>query len=111
MGKFLQPCMDCGVLSKGGRCRRHQAQRDRERQARQDSNPIRQAKKQALYGGDYRRRANAVKATATNCYLCGQSFTPTDIVHADHLYPGQGDSPLVATHKFCNESKGNRTQR
>ena len=82
---------------------------DRVRQAKADANPIRQARKALLYDSEYRRRAKLVKANATHCFICKRAFTPTDIIHADHLVPGEGGSPLVPTHKFCNESKGNRT--
>ena len=69
----------------------------------------RQAKKQHLYGGDYKARAKLVRATATNCYLCGGPFTATDLPEADHLYPELGNqSPLLAAHGVCNRRKGNR---
>ena len=109
MGKFLQPCMDCQKLSRGGRCPECQLRVDRARQAKADANPIRQARKALLYGSEYKRRAKLVKANATHCFICKKPFIETDTIHADHLIPGEGGSPLVPAHKFCNESKGNRT--
>ena len=71
--------------------------------------PERKAKKQALYGGDYRKRARAVKAAATHCHICSKPFEYGDQVEADHIIPTDPTSPLGAAHRKCNQKKGNKT--
>jgi 5-methylcytosine-specific restriction endonuclease McrA len=70
--------------------------------------PERKAKKQALYGGDYRRRARAVKSSATHCHLCNKPFEYGDTIEADHLIPGNPDSALAPAHRTCNRRRGNK---
>jgi hypothetical protein len=69
--------------------------------------PERKAKKQALYGGDYRRRAQAVKNSATHCHICNKAFEWGDTIEADHLIAGNPDGPLAPAHRICNQRRGN----
>ena len=81
---------------------------NRARNRRKDLDPIRGAKRRALYGGDYRKRRAEALAGATHCHLCGQPFTATDRIQADHLVAGDPHSGLLAAHSACNESRGNK---
>jgi len=97
---FNKPCLKCGQLTRASYC-------DGCRPVKVDS-PERKAKKQALYGGDYRRRARAVKSSATHCHLCNKPFEYGDRVEADHLIPGDPDSPLAPAHRICNQRRGDK---
>ena len=98
---FTIPCLTCGQLTRAGSyCTEHKPKK-------QDS-PERKAKKQALYGGDYRRRARAVKSSATHCHLCNKPFEYGDSIEADHLIPGDPNSPLAPAHRLCNQKRGNK---
>lgn len=108
MGRFSRPCIKCGALTKTAprglcpTCHRGYAQA-------KETEPKRLAKKQFLYGGDYRKKAQAVRMNAKQCYLCGGGFTPDDPPEADHIYPELGQaSPLAAIHRKCNQKKGNQ---
>lgn len=75
-----------------------------------EKNPDRVAKKKFLYGGDYKRKAQAAREQIKTCYLCGGALgeggEPTQV---DHLYPAMGyRSPLLPVHKKCNIMKGNK---
>lgn len=99
---FNKPCLGCGVLVRGvsycGPC-----------QPPKRTTPQRDAKKRELYGGTYKARAKQVRDTATHCYLCGQPFTHTDQIEADHIDPTLGHhSPLAPAHRICNRNKSNR---
>jgi hypothetical protein len=97
---FKKPCLKCGALIRGasycGGCA----------PVKVDS-PERKAKKKALYGGDYRRRAQAVKNSATHCHICSKPFEWGDTIEADHLH-ATPDSPLLPAHRTCNRLKGNK---
>ena len=110
MKRLPRPCLDCGVLtSNPSRCDRHQAEADQRRAYRQENNLARKIKKARLYSSKYQAQARALRATATTCYLCLKQRTETDPLEADHLYPSLYDqSPLLAAHRSCNNSKGNR---
>jgi hypothetical protein len=96
---FKKPCLKCNQITTGGSycdgCR-----------PRKVDSPERKAKKQAMYGGDYRRRANAMKSSATHCHLCNKPFQYGDRVEADHLIPGNPNSPLAPAHRVCNQRRG-----
>lgn len=98
---FAKPCLKCNQLTRGG------SYCDGCRPIRVDS-PERKAKKQALYGGNYRRRARAVKTSAIACHICRQLFKDGDRIEADHLIPGNPDSPLAPAHRECNQRRGNK---
>lgn len=59
-----------------------------------------------MYGGDYRKRARDVKASATHCHLCLKPFEAGDAIEADHIYAGDPNSPLAAAHRHCNNKRG-----
>jgi len=69
--------------------------------------PERKAKKRELYNSTYRKRAKQMKSQATHCHICNKAFEFGDRVEADHLIPGQADSPLAPAHRKCNQQRGN----
>lgn len=80
-------CLGCGrLIAKGSRC------------------PLCTV---PLYGGDYAKRAKAVRESATSCHWCKGGFTPENPVQADHLYAGDPLSPLVPACRKCNAGRGN----
>ena len=105
MAKFPKPCLDCGALTDGGnRCAVHQKRIE-------DLAAVRRAsvkKTLGTYSGDYRRRAKAVRDAAILCHLCGEAARLNDPWEADHLIPGDPNSPLLAAHRSCNQSRGNK---
>lgn len=105
MGRFMQPCVDCGKLSRNGtRCELHQAQRDRARDV------PKAARKRATgqYGGDYRRKAKLIRENAEYCWLCHEGARVDDPFQADHVIPGDPESPLLPAHRSCNAARGNK---
>ena len=86
-----RPCLDCGELTSKTRCpgcaRAKESTRVRHR---------------PHYGGDYRKRAAEVRANATSCWLCGDGPRLGDPFQADHVVPGEPDSPLLPAHRSCN---------
>lgn len=98
-----RPCIECGTLSPTTRCTacHHKHQRTTAK-----PKPPR-----AHYAGDYRKRAAQVRATATHCWICGQTARPNDPWQADHLNPGDPNSPLLPAHRSCNAARGNRPHR
>ena len=107
MPSFHRPCLVCGELSKGTRCATHERAYRQLRESKRDT-PERQARKQALYGGNYRKRRQALLATATHCHICRKAFIFGDKLEADHLEAGNPDSPLAPAHAYCNQSRGNK---
>ena len=105
MSRFPKPCLDCGVLTSGGnRCDVHQQRVDKLHDLRRQT--IKRATGQ--YSGDYRKRAKQVRETATVCHLCGEPARWNDPWEADHLIPGEPDSPLAAAHRSCNIARGDK---
>lgn len=104
MGKFLKPCLDCHKLSYGNRCPEHQQRVDALAEARRAS----VKKLTGQYSGDYKKRAKAVRDNAVTCHLCGEGARWNDRFEADHLIPGDPDSPLAAAHGSCNRRRGNK---
>jgi hypothetical protein len=107
MPKFKRGCLDCGALSYSDRCAIHQALRNQVKESQRNT-AERQAKKKALYGGDYGARRRAALANATHCHLCQRPFLPGDAVEADHLIAGSPTSPLAAAHRLCNQRRGDK---
>ena len=106
MSKFPKPCLTCGQLTKGeSYCETHLApikEREKQRQA------IRKAGRTIYNDANYRRQRALLKATATHCHLCKLPFVDRSQITADHLVPGQVDSPLAAAHALCNSRRGNK---
>ena len=107
MPRFKRGCLDCGALSYGDRCPTHQAMRNLAKENKRNTIE-RQAKKKALYGGDYQSRRRAALANATHCHLCKKQFVFGDAIEADHLIAGDPYSPLAPAHRLCNQSRGDR---
>jgi hypothetical protein len=61
------------------------------------------------YANDYAKRAKQVRDTAQICWLCNQGYKPNDPWTADHIYPAEPDSLLLAAHRSCNSSRGNKS--
>lgn len=59
------------------------------------------------YKGSYAKQAKQVRDTATVCWLCGLGRKTDDPFTADHYYPGDPTSPLIAAHRSCNSRRGN----
>jgi len=106
MRRFAIPCSSCGVLTRneGARCDIHKAQHEQQRELR------RQLVKKATgqYSGDYKKRAKFVRDNAIACHICGLGELPNDPWNADHLIPGDPDSPLLPAHASCNRKRGNK---
>lgn len=103
--KFMQPCLDCGKLSRNGsRCEAHQRLKERE----WDAPKAARKKATGQYSGDYRRRAQQIRENATYCWICGQPPNLYDPMQADHLIPGDPESPLAPAHRSCNAARGNK---
>lgn len=103
--KFKRPCLDCGELTTNkSRCDVHQKRIDDLINARR----YQVKKATGQYSGDYRQRAKAVRDAATVCHLCGEGPRVNDVWTADHLIPGDPDSPLAPAHKSCNSRRGSK---
>jgi 5-methylcytosine-specific restriction endonuclease McrA len=107
VSKFKRPCLVCGGLGYGSRCDLHQAEANANMQRRKDT-PERLAKKRLLYNNEYRQRRKQLLASAIACHLCKKPFVSGDLIEADHLVPGEINSPLAAAHRRCNQSRGDR---
>ena len=102
---FNRPCIVCGTLTReGSRCTDHKLPERRS----QKSTEQRKEKKANLYNSRYRKLAKAVRDTAQYCHICQQPARPNDPWEADHLIPGDPNSPLAAAHRSCNGRRGNR---
>ena len=96
---MARPCNTpgCPRLAHGGpRCKEHERQHNTTRN-----------RQRTHYHGNYRQRAAQVRATATHCWICNEGPRPNDPWQADHLVPGDPNSPLRAAHRSCNASRGN----
>jgi hypothetical protein len=92
MGRFPKPCIRCGALTTGGSyCAAHQAI------------------KQGLYNNlAYRRQREYIRATATHCHICKEAFIDRKDISADHIIPGDPNSPLLPAHIACNSRRGDK---
>lgn len=101
---FNRPCLTCGQLARESYCEQHKPKRKRGPESSR-----RRVKKSTLYGGDYKRRAKIVRATAQQCHLCGGGAKAGDPWEADHIHPELGSqSVLLPAHRSCNRKRGNR---
>lgn len=97
---ILRACIECGNLSEQTRCRACFRRRDRERKQRR-----------IHYKGDYKRRAAEVRANAEVCWICREGAREDDPWTADHIIPGDPESPLIAAHRSCNSRRGATSPR
>jgi 5-methylcytosine-specific restriction protein A len=106
MGRFPKPCLVCGELTKGlSRCDQHQAEWQTLENIRLKEM---KARRPPLYTSQYRQRAKTIRDNALFCHLCKEPAKPNDPFTADHLIPGDPDSPLAAAHRSCNSRRGNK---
>jgi len=93
-----KPCLTCGTpTTNGQRCPDCQHEHNTTRN-----------NKRTHYKGNYRQRAQQVRNTATNCHICGEGPRYLDPFQADHLIPGDPNSPLAPAHRTCNARRGNK---
>jgi len=106
LSRFPKPCLACNKLTTGGSyCDQHQAIVDEKEKVRQNN----RKRGRTLYDSTHYRKARAyLRATATHCHLCKQPFTDRKDITADHLLPGNPDSPLAPAHSICNSRRGNK---
>jgi hypothetical protein len=106
MAGFPKPCLECGKLSLGDtRCETHRLERLRLMEATRPQRKYKTKPKREHYGGDYAKRAKAVREAATYCHLCGDGPRHNDPWTADHIIPGNPQSPLAPAHRSCNSSR------
>ena len=103
-----RPCLDCQTLTtNGSRCEpcthRRRQQHDRNRPPR----------KQRGHHSDptYRRTSAQLRQQwnddpFTVCWLCGEGARLGDPWQADHVIPGNLNSPLQPAHRSCNAKRG-----
>lgn len=56
----------------------------------------------------YKQAREQIRATAIRCHLCKELFTDRKEITADHLIPGDRNSPLLPAHAKCNSSRGDK---
>lgn len=104
--RFKRPCLRCQELhtDKGDYCASCRAGIERTKEA----NPERRAYKNRLYNSEYQKLAKLVRKHAVICHICKLGYLPRDPWTADHVIPGDRNSPLAPAHRSCNSSRGNR---
>jgi hypothetical protein len=105
---MAKPCLDCGAIANAARCKRCTSQRNIARHAARPQ-----------YQGDYKTRRAALRREAQRtdapCWLCGQAIDyladaqHPHSLHADHVSPGDPASPLMPSHKACNEKRATKS--
>ena len=101
MPPIKRPCLDCRNLTENkSRCDSCESRRD----------SIRNASRRH-YAGDYAKRAAAVRAGAVTCWICGLPRIEGDPWTADHVLPGDPNSPLLPAHRSCNSRRGDASGR
>lgn len=99
-----KPCIVCGTLTDGNaRCELHRLNEVNARARRRG--------RRLHYDGAYAKRAAYVRAHAIQCWLCGEGARAHDPWTADHVRPGDPDSPLLPAHRSCNSSRGDAGKR
>lgn len=102
---FQRPCEKCGRLTRNGfLCDFHRAEAKQLKDLRDRERKIRSGQ----YSGSYKARAKVVRDNAQVCHLCGEGFRFDDPWQADHVVPGNPESPLLPAHRSCNARRGNR---
>lgn len=103
--RFQRPCEKCGRLTANGfLCDFHRAEANTRKNLADRERKIRSGQ----YSGSYKTRAKQVRDNAQLCHLCGEGFRFDDPWQADHVIPGDPDSPLLPAHRSCNARRGNR---
>lgn len=105
-----KPCLDCGRPSDGTRCERHTASHNRHKNRVQSARRSSGGGASRPYAGDYRKRAAQVRAETVRCWICGEGGRPDDPWQADHVVPGDPDSPLAGAHRSCNIARANKSR-
>ena len=105
-----KPCLDCGQPSDGSRCQRCRIRFEKVRQRQQTLRRASGGGARRPYSGDYRRRAAYIRATTIKCWICGDGARPDDPWQADHIRPGDPDSPLAGAHRSCNIGRANKAR-
>jgi hypothetical protein len=107
---FPKPCLKCKALFKARSeyCDACRLERKPRTPTPRVESPERKLRKTLLYNSGYRARAKVVRESATHCHICKQAFTDRTQIQADHLIPGNPESPLAPAHRTCNAQKGNR---
>jgi hypothetical protein len=105
-----QPCLDCGTPTNGTRCQLHAATHNTQINTRATNK--RRAQGPRTYNSrGYRHASAAVRATATQCWICGEGPRHDDPWQADHVIPVKnagGTGPLAPAHRSCNIGRANR---
>jgi hypothetical protein len=104
--RFQKPCRICGLLSLDPLCEVHTAQAKAVHEARR---AMRKAQT-GQYGGDYARRAKAVRESAISCHICGKERREDDPFEADHVVAGSdgNTAQLLPAHRSCNRRRSNK---
>lgn len=105
-----RPCLTCQTLTtNGSRCTNCETLRRRRYERTRPPKP------QAGHHKDPRyRRLSATLRTQwnadpyTTCWLCGEGRRAGDPWQADHVIPGDLNSPLQPAHRSCNSRRGNQ---
>ena len=95
-----RPCLNCGKLTTNPR---------RCPDCQTTYNRLHPKPARPHYRGDYQARAKAVRDSAQYCWICLEGARPDDPWTADHIIPGDPDSPLLPAHRSCNSSRGDGT--
>ena len=95
-----RPCLNCGNLTTNlRRCPTCQT----------NYNRLHPKPHRPHYSGNYQARAKAVRDSAQYCWICLEGARVDDPWTADHIIPGDPDSPLLPAHRSCNSSRGDGT--
>ena len=49
-----------------------------------------------------------IRENAQYCWICGGPVDLYDPMQADHVIPGDPESPLAPAHRSCNAARGNK---
>lgn len=105
----LRPCLDCGTLTDGSRCPRHQADKDNARYARRGTTA------QRGLSGAHARMSQLYKDTNRACAICHRHGTPGNPITAGHIIPrSRGGTNDPSNYQpeclSCNSAKQHHTE-
>ena len=92
-----RPCLNCRNLTTNPR---------RCADCQTTYNRLHPKPKRPHYSGNYQARAKAVRESAQYCWICLEGARVGDPWTADHVIPGDSDSPLLPAHRSCNSRRG-----